>query len=442
MSLAARLAHSRLADQVRFEANRHLRQADEARRLLVVGSGLHGMRGYLLERLFALGYPLTLVTDHAPSWERAFIDAFVLVDLSRPDQVADAVVEATQRQPVRGCLTYVEDLVPLTALLSRRLGLGFYGEEVAERVRDKALMRERLREAGLPMPRSVPLEPGRLRETVARVGLPAVLKPACGEGSINVRKLTDEPSLEAAERLVAESLADQTWHYGGYLVEEYLDGAEYSVESVVSEGRVQHASMTDKYKGAEPYFEEISHTVPALLDESMRSACLEMVTRALHALGVDSAGAHTELKIGSRGPVIIECAGRLGGGRIPRLVDHALGIDLADAIGRAALGLPVTLSPQRARFASVGFFIPAREQVQPRSLVARPLAPGLAEFEFWAKAGQRHGVPPDAFLVRLGYAVTVADTYLESREELEQVRELVSAQTGLELLPFPLRPGR
>lgn len=442
MSLAARLARSRLADQMRFEANRHLREADEARRLLVVGSGLHGMRGYLLERLFALGYPLTLVTETPPSWERAFIDAFVLVDFSRPDQVAEAVLEATLRQPVRGCLTYVEDLVPLTARLSRRLGLRFYGEEVAERVRNKARMRARLREAGLPMPRSVPLEPGRLREALAEVGLPAVLKPACGEGSINVRKLTDEASIDAAERLVATSLADEAWHYGDYLVEEYLDGTEYSVESVVSGGRVEHASMTDKYKGDEPYFEEISHTVPALLDEASRAACLEMVTRALQALGVDNAGAHTELKIGSRGPVIIECAGRLGGGRIPKLVDHALGIDLADAIGKAALGLPVTLAPQRARFASVGFFIPAREQVQARSLVGRPLAPGLVEFEFWAKAGQRHGVPPDAFLVRLGYAVTVADTYAASREALESVRELVSAQTGLTLLPFPLRPGK
>jgi hypothetical protein len=84
----------------------------------------------------------------------------------------------------------------------------------------------------------------------------------------------------------------------------------------------------------------------------------------------------------------------------------------------------------------VGFFVPAFEQTQRRDLAVRPALPGLVDFDFWGRAGQVHGVPPAVFLLRLGYAVTVADSYEESRALLERARSAVTSQTGLELLPF------
>ncbi|MBI5547378.1 MAG: ATP-grasp domain-containing protein [Deltaproteobacteria bacterium] len=438
MSVVSRLLQTKVAHRLQFEANRHWRPHDESRRLLVVGSGAPGMRGYILESICRHGFPVTLLCAEPPTWEQPFIDQFVVADFADFDAVVRKVREAVLGRPVRGCLTYVETDGPLAARLSRELGLGLYGPETAERVRDKHLMRQTLRDAGLPMPVSVVVENRDLRGAVAKVGLPAVLKPIRGEGSINVLKLEDDAGVVEAQRLMQASRSDAGWRYGGYLIEQYVDGTEFSVESIVANGQVLHAAVTDKYKGAEPYFEELSHSLPSQIASHEEAEILDVVTRAIVALGLDNCAVHTELKRGSLGTVIIETAGRLAGGRIPRLVELARGLDLADAAARAAVGLPVSLHASREQVASVGFFVPAREQRQDLDLAARPLVPGLVDFDFWGRAGQLHGVPPQQFLLRLGYAVGVADTYEESRRVLERTRLLVTAQTGLELLPFPI----
>lgn len=436
MSVVTRLLRSRAADRLRFEANRHLRPHDESRRVLVVGGGTRSMRGYILEAIHGKGFPVTLLCETQPGWESAFIDRYVVADLRSPEAALEAVRAEVRERLVRGVLTYVETEVPLAARISKELGLRLYGPEAAERVRDKALMRHTLAAAGLAVPRFAHVEGGDVRAAVAQVGLPAVLKPVRGEGSIHVLKLEDEAGTLEAERLVARSIADPGWRYGGYLVESYVEGEEYSVESIVAGGRIQHAAMTDKYKGEEPYFEEISHTVPTRLAAAEVAQALEVVTKAVRALGLDNCAVHTELKRGPMGVVVIEVGGRLAGGRIPRLVQLSRGVDLSEAVASAAVGLPVELAPQAGRYASVGFFVPAYEQVQRGDLVARPLVPGLADFDFWGRAGQLHGVPPKVFLLRLGYAVTVADSYRESRAMLERTRAMVSSQTGVEFLPF------
>ncbi|HEY3449729.1 MAG TPA: ATP-grasp domain-containing protein [Myxococcales bacterium] len=436
MSVVTRLLHSRAADLLRFEANRHLRPHDEGRRVLVVGGGSKAMRGYILAAIHRQGFPVTLLCEAPPTWESAYIDRYVVADLASPEAAMEAVRQEVREHPVGGVLTYVETEVPLAARISRELGLRLFGPEVAERVRDKSLMRRCLAEAGLVVPKLAPVEEGDVRAAVAEVGLPAVFKPVRGEGSIHVLKLEDERGIAEAERLVAKSREDRGWKYGGYLVEEYVGGEEYSVESVIADGRILHAAMTDKYKGAEPYFEEISHTVPTRLGAAEVEETLEVVTRAVRALGLDNCAVHTELKRGPMGIVVIEVGGRLAGGRIPRLVELARGVDMSDAVARAAVGLSLEVAPQAGRFASVGFFVPAYEQTQRGELVARPLVPGLVDFEFWGRAGQEHGVPPKTFLLRLGYAVTVAGTYEESRAMLERTRSLVTSQTGVEFLPF------
>ena len=443
MRLVSRLRSSRALRRVfqLYQSNRISLRADESRRLLVVGGGPLAMRSYLLESMHRRGFPVTLLCEAAPTWERDFIDRHVIADFSRPGALLAAVRrDALDRLP-RGCLTYVEVNVPVAALVSEALGLRLYGHRVAELVRDKYLMRARLREAGLPMPRSVRVLSGGVRAAVEEVGgLPVVFKPERGEGSINVLKIEDDAGIDAAERLAAASAADRGWRYGGYLVEEYVDGVEYSVESIVANGRIQHAAMTDKFKGEEPYFEELSHTVPTRLDDSNVQETLEVVSQAIRALGLDNCAVHTELKRGRQGVVIIEVGGRLAGDRIPRLVELATGIDLAEAAANAAVGRPVTLTPKSHHVASVGFFVPARAQVLRADLLTRPQVAGLVDFAFWGRAGQRIGVPPLDFLVRLGYAVGVAETYSQSRAVLEQTRQVVSAQAGLELLPFPALP--
>src|SRR5206468_13136370 len=88
--------------------------------------------------------------------------------------------------------------------------------------------------------------------------------------------------------------------------------------------------------GPPPWFVECGHDFRADLGEVATVEALAIA--AIEALGLGFGPAHTEVRLGPRGPVVIEVNARLAGGRIPTLVRLATGIDLAGATVDAVVG--------------------------------------------------------------------------------------------------------
>jgi hypothetical protein len=112
------------------------------------------------------------------------------------------------------------------------------------------------------------------------------------------------------------------------LLEAYVDGPEFSVEGYVTGGQVHFVSVTEKLLSAEPYFVELGHIVQANLSESTIHAIKCYTTRVVNALGVNLGPVHCEIRLGQKGPVVMELAARLAGDRICDLIDLALGVSL------------------------------------------------------------------------------------------------------------------
>ncbi|WP_018353337.1 ATP-grasp domain-containing protein [Longispora albida] len=243
-------------------------------------------------------------------------------------------------------LTFSERQVVPTAELAASLGLPGHSPETARLLTSKPAQRARLAGSGVDRVRSYLLrDPADWRAAVEHTGLPAVLKPARGEGSSDTYKIS---SVEQAERLAGP----------GLVLEELLagrDAAPYgdyvSVESVVSHGRVCHVAITGKLPLLEP-FRETAQFWPAVLASGEPEQILGLTTRALAALGVTTGVTHTEIKLTAAGPRLIEVNGRLGG-LINELSTRAAGISLVELAGRAALGehvSPRPASPGRVYF--------------------------------------------------------------------------------------------
>ncbi len=158
-----------------------------------------------------------------------------------------------------------------------------------------------------------------------------VIKPVRGTASDGVVRL---PAAQARE-LPADA---------GLLWEEYIPGPEVSVETVSrTDGgavTVTVIGITAKQTTTGPYFVELGHAVPAGLDAATRNEVTGVVRRALVALGVTLGPAHTELKLTSDGPVLVEVQTRPGGGRIPALHEIVSGVDHYEAALRALLEFP------------------------------------------------------------------------------------------------------
>jgi biotin carboxylase len=259
----------------------------------------------------------------------------------------DATVAAVGRFHPDGIATYFDAGMVGLARLAERLGLPFYSPATATAMVDKVKQREMMAAAGLSVPRwwEVPMtrDPeSLLAEIDVAGGWPVVLKPRSESGSHHTFLATDVKEAREALSGLATARRDM-------IAEEYIPGdpglsqgpfADYlSVESLVSDGVISHVALTGRFPQAE-MFRETGFFIPAVLEPELVPAVMGEAERAIASLGVEIGCLHTELKLTTNGPRIIEVNGRLGGG-IPEMASRAAGIDLFGMSIDLALGKKV-----------------------------------------------------------------------------------------------------
>ena len=108
-------------------------------------------------------------------------------------------------------------------------------------------MRRKFALAGLPMPKQLPLA-GLEQNRPADFRLPAVVKPIMGFASLNVIRIDDWDQLGWIRSVIATENHPTLPDPGAaYLVEEYIDGPEFSVESCVAGDELVHYAVTQKF---------------------------------------------------------------------------------------------------------------------------------------------------------------------------------------------------
>ncbi|MGC5317191.1 ATP-grasp domain-containing protein [Micromonospora arida] len=280
--------------------------------------------------------PGTYLTD------AAFVTGEVGIEGSFTSGVVAHVQRWQQEYDIVGVYAAGEMLVEQTGIVADALGLPGPGVRAARVCRNKYLQRFYLPQWS---PRLVVVPPqGRAGLDVGPVRFPAVLKPSGRRSSSGVRAVLDPEALPA---LLTEYPAAET-----LLVEEYVTGAEYSVEAVVQHGRIVFESATQKRttEDGSDWFVEMAHTVPAppgADHDRLLAANRDIVGR----LGLVAGIVHTELRLDRDGrPVLMEVAARTPGDGIMPLYHLATGRALEQTIMEVALDEPAAHPPPR-RFA-------------------------------------------------------------------------------------------
>ncbi len=260
-----------------------------------------------------------------------------------------------------------------------------------------------------------------------RIGFPVVVKPTAGSGSVGVRRCADAEQVRAAAGAVLDAepgtlgLPPQS----AVLVEQYLDGPEFSVETLDD----QVIGVTGKHLGPEPYFVETGHDFPARLAAADRRLLGEVAVSALRALGLAWGPAHTELRWTRQGIRVVEVNPRLAGGMIPRVVQAALGVDLIRHCVARAAGLRLPVTPARSGGAAIRFLLPAAagRLSEVRGLAEAARQPGVCEVVLNAEPGQdievRH-----SFSDRFGYLICVGEDGGAAGDRAERALALIEAR--------------
>lgn len=394
--------------------------------ILVLGSGQREYREYMLKRI-SERYGVVVFSGEAPTWEQEYIVDHTVIDPRDSPAIVEAARLLARRCYVVGVLTYHEPCVELAAIIGAMLGVPHCRRDAARRCRDKHAARDALRRAGVPSARSRLVRTRAEAEQAAEsIGYPVVVKPRGLSASFGVSMAATPADLGPAFDTAQHCTLPEPWaHERGVVVEEYLDGPEISIDSVVVAGHVVPLIYARKLLAFPPYFEEVGHIVApkeALVDDP---GWVDSVLVGAHrGLGIDNAATHTEIRLTDDGPRVVEVNGRSGGDLIPYLGALAMGIDLPLAIADIAAGVDPDLSTSASGVAGIRFFYPSAGGRVGGTTLAAEVAdqPWLVQLTALVPPGTEvWPVPGSLYHARVAFAVVTAATVEECAARLDRV---------------------
>lgn len=308
------------------------------------------------------------------------VDAFEIVG----GQDFEGTCAVVEKYGVNAIVTAATDKpLVMMAHVAEKYGFPFYSIETAQWSTDKYQMKQRFLEGGVPCAR------GRLiakADEADDLYYPLIVKPRDNSGSRGVKLCRNKDELQEA---LQEAL--QYSHLETVLVEEYIEGQEYSIESLHHDGESEVIQFTEKTTTEFPYNVELAHKQPANLTSAQKDEIRQVISKIAQCMHFENCPSHTELKINERGIFVIETSPRLGGDYITStLVPLSTGINIEDQLLHIALGEGVDTRTGRMEKASgVCFFCLPEGVVKKIDPQINDVAswPGVYSFELKLKEG-------------------------------------------------------
>jgi biotin carboxylase len=305
-----------------------------------------------------LGFELMFGTDRCHRLDDPWQDRAVPVRFHEPDASLASILEAARERPVSGVIAVGDRPTVLAAQVASALGLPGNPVDAAVASGNKRLTRERLTAAGLPAPWFLSLRGDAVPE---HVPLPCVVKPIGLSGSRGVIRANSAGELNAALHRVRALLArkDVRALRSGMddeiLIEGYVEGKEYAIEGVLTDGRLQVFAIFDKPDPLTgPFFEETIYLTPSALPLAMQQEMGAAVGRAARALGLRHGPVHGECRVAGETIVVLEIAARPIGGLCSKVLRFGAGdIPLEEVLMRHAAGEDVSAVTRERRAAGV-----------------------------------------------------------------------------------------
>jgi len=284
--------------------------------------------------------------------------------LEAPTQHLDDLVsyEVGDVHDVACVIPGIEYSAAAAAALSERWGLEGAGAKAAQLLRNKLELRAAAARSSEPIaqPRYRPCATLEEAERAAAdVGYPVILKPANREASLGVQVVASASELPAAWHRTVTADEPELVAPGAlppqFIVEELLVGPEYSVELLVFRGEVAFGNVTAKSTAPGAFPVELQHVVPAPLPAADRDALVEATRRLSRSVGFRTGVLHAEWIWQDAQPYLVECAGRLPGDAIPRLIELAWEFPFVDTYLDMLAGRRPSAPATPAQVATIGF---------------------------------------------------------------------------------------
>lgn len=287
-----------------------------------------------------------IATDLNPNAE-GFNYSDIALNIDTLDK--ELTLEKALEYKIDGILTTSDSPVKTVAYVCEKLNLCGLTVSSAEITTNKLLLRQHLESRNIESTRYYNIN--NINTLLNDLIYPLIVKPVDSSASRGVKKVNNkEQLLSAYEEALSYSKKQSI------IIEEYIEGREFSVESLTQNGITHIVSITEKTTIGSPYFVESRHVIPADLTDIENNQIKSKVCLVIDILGINNSACHTEVKLTDKGVRIIEIGARLGGDYITSdLVPLSNGINMLENIIRIALGLQVNIEKKSDNYSGIQF---------------------------------------------------------------------------------------
>lgn len=264
-------------------------------------------------------------------------------------------------EEIEGITTTSEFYIHIVSILIEMYDLHGNPSEVTRNVRNKAIVRDQLKDSNiLYQPKYFVIESIQsLMDIKNSLSFPCIVKPVDDSGSNEVLKCCDFVNLKSHVQkiLSVKKNVRKQDKIKLALIEEFVEGKEYSIETFSFKGSHQIIGITKKFVTNAPFFVERGHIFPTKDIDQDSDIVRKGVKEILDLLGWQNGPAHIEIKIKENKLFLVEVNGRLAGGMIPVLIKYATGLDLVEEQIKASAGIRPCLDKRFGQFAGIHFLV-------------------------------------------------------------------------------------
>lgn len=387
------------------------------KKILILGAGYYYKR--VITLITGAGFHVLAVDRNRNAPGASLAHEFAPIDIID----GPAVVEWVKNKNIDGVMAVNDFGIRSAAFIASKLNLPQISTATAAVVSDKGLIRDAWQKAGLPQPDCRIVSSFEECESAAlQIGFPCVLKPTdCGGAGRGVSVLKSPDDLEWAFDFARPFVANDR-----FILEQFLEGTEMTIEAITIDGTVNILAMSDKEKPDLRTRVATSLNYPAGFDEGTIREVRELVEKAVPAAGIDFGMSHTELIVTEEGPSLVEIGARGGGGHVFHTIIEAVsGVCAPVAAAQQLTSCAATLPQVVSNGAVYRFFNPPPGILKEvRNIDTAKAVDGVLDLDIVVSPGDTVGFLENS-LQRAGFVVTAGKTRAEAVAVADRVESII-----------------
>ena len=395
------------------------------KKIMVLAAGL--LQIDVIEKAKSMGYYVLAVDGNpkAPGFNVA--DKAICADIVNEE----AMLKIARDEHVDGVIHPCSEVsMAVMGRINDELGLSGISREQAICATNKHLMRKAFEKGNAPSPKSILAQDAedawnRLQN---EFDTDAILKPSRNSGSRGIAKVSRNMYKGDFIRAYDEALSESRDH--SVLIEQFIEGPEFSIEMIVWRGEIHVLTVTDKKTTGAPHFVELGHNQPSCFSATDVETLKAAAVAGVRALGVNNCACHAEAKLMNGKAYLMEVGARLGGDFISTELTHlSTGVDMVAAAIDVALGVEPDLSAkEEPKGVCIRYFCPKPGKLVSISNTEVLNNPHVYLWEIYPKEGDV--IPAvTSSLCRSGHVIVTEKTPQKAIELAERLIESVKFET-------------